>query len=54
VPAEHARLRLQIARVVRAAGVRTLGIAAVLAVLLWGRNAPARREFHGWLRALPR
>jgi ABC-type uncharacterized transport system permease subunit len=32
----------------------TLGIAAVLAVLLWAQErALRRREFHGWLRALP-
>ena len=32
----------------------TLGIAAVLALLLWAQDrALRRREFHGWLRALP-
>jgi ABC-type uncharacterized transport system permease subunit len=32
----------------------TLGIAAVLALLLWAQErALRRREFHGWLRALP-
>lgn len=32
----------------------TLGIAALLAVLLWAQErALRRREFHGWLRALP-
>jgi len=32
----------------------TLGIAAVLAILLWAQErALRRREFHGWLRALP-
>jgi len=32
----------------------TLGIAAVLAVFLWAQErALRRREFHGWLRALP-
>jgi ABC-type uncharacterized transport system permease subunit len=32
----------------------TLGIAALLALLLWAQErALRRREFHGWLRALP-
>ncbi|KGQ19847.1 Membrane protein [Lysobacter dokdonensis DS-58] len=32
----------------------TLGIAAVIAVLLWAQErALRRREFHGWLRAFP-
>jgi ABC-type uncharacterized transport system permease subunit len=32
----------------------TLGIAAVLAIFLWAQErALRRREFHGWLRALP-
>src|SRR5918993_1474195 len=32
----------------------TLGIAAVLAIMLWAQErALRRREFHGWLRALP-
>jgi ABC-type uncharacterized transport system permease subunit len=32
----------------------TLGIAALIAVLLWAQErALRRREFHGWLRAMP-
>ena len=32
----------------------TLAIAALLAVMLWAQErALRRREFHGWLRALP-
>ncbi len=32
----------------------TLGVAALLAMLLWAQErALRRREFHGWLRALP-
>lgn len=54
VTAEPLDWRLQLHAWCALLAYATLGIAAVLAVFLWAQErALRRREFHGWLRALP-
>ena len=54
VVAEPLDWRLQLHAWCALLAYATLGIAATLAVLLWVQErALRRREFHGWLRALP-
>jgi ABC-type uncharacterized transport system permease subunit len=54
ITAEQLDWRLQLHAWCALLAYATLGIAAVLAIFLWVQErALRRREFHGWLRALP-
>lgn len=53
-PAMDLDWRLQLHAALALLAYATLAVAAVLAVILWlQERALRRREFHGWLRALP-
>ena len=53
-PAQHLDWRLQLHAWFALLAYATLAVAALLAVMLWlQERALRRREFHGWLRALP-
>jgi ABC-type uncharacterized transport system permease subunit len=54
MPAEGLDWRLQLHAWCALLAYATLAIAALLALMLWAQErALRRREFHGWLRALP-
>ena len=54
LPPEPLDWRLQLHAWLALLAYATLGVAALLAVMLWIQDrALSRREFHGWLRALP-
>ncbi|MEN1959316.1 cytochrome c biogenesis protein CcsA [Luteimonas sp. MJ246] len=54
IPPEPLDWRLQLHAWLALLAYATLGVAALLAVMLWlQERALSRREIHGWLRALP-